>query len=331
MKVRWMLGGVAIAFAGIAGAVAVSRKDPEFVDSAPSPLGTPSVAPPSPAPVTSQRVRPAPPREVPEKMHRAFDEATVFELLALNPWVPPLDQDAEHAVVVDAGTRLPRDEFHGFVILGRKTITDPATRARLIDALEAGIRDSDGTRAGCFAPRHALRVSGRGGTSDFVICFECLQIAMSFSDGNHSMILVSRSPRDVFNQALRDAGLPIAPETPPSPEEKVTILVAARAGIGPASGADGVAHPEATIAKIRWKFRACLTKALASDPKAGGTFELTFDIDASGATTSTSVSPTAAGPASLADCIASAGRNLKFEPPAGGATSITAKIVLKAR
>ena len=61
--------------------------------------------------------------------------------------------------------------------------------------------------AGCFNPRHGIRLIGGGETTDLVICFECLQVQV-FVDGRRpGGFLTSASPQPAFDQVLLAAGI----------------------------------------------------------------------------------------------------------------------------
>ncbi len=91
--------------------------------------------------------------------------------------------------------------FHRYPILGRVEMTSPEETASLFGALSKGIRESSGSVAGCFEPRHGIRVVSSKATNDFVICFTCLQVeAYGFDGGQH--FLTSSSPGPVFNGIL---------------------------------------------------------------------------------------------------------------------------------
>ena len=90
-------------------------------------------------------------------------------------------------------------------------VTDKSAQRRLIEGLERAAPVDRHRMRKCFEPRHGIRLARVGETTDLVICFECLEIHMYSEDGTRSVFLMTRSPAAVFNQALRDAGLPIAP------------------------------------------------------------------------------------------------------------------------
>lgn len=91
--------------------------------------------------------------------------------------------------------------FHGFTILGKGEITAPDDKRILVQAFAKGIRDSKGTSANCFNPRHGLRVSIEAATYDFVICFECMSVMCHGFNGDQE-ILVTGGPAERF-EALR--------------------------------------------------------------------------------------------------------------------------------
>jgi hypothetical protein len=69
---------------------------------------------------------------------------------------------------------------------------------------------NDGRVAACFNPRHGIRASREGKTIDLVICFECLQVYVYAEEGRQGSFLTTSSPQPVFDQVLREAGVPLA-------------------------------------------------------------------------------------------------------------------------
>jgi len=134
-------------------------------------------------------------RGIPSVVATAMRDADSFELLSLDP-----KQDRH-----DAG-------FHRFKVLGRTTLTDPSTRKRIYRSLQSGARWNLPFAAMCFTPRHGLRVIADGRTFDLVICFECSQVKVWQDDTFMTRFIVGQSPEPAFDQALRDAGLPLAPK-----------------------------------------------------------------------------------------------------------------------
>jgi hypothetical protein len=132
--------------------------------------------------------------KVPEHLLTLLEKAERFELLSLNP-----ERAKEKAV----------DDFHGYKVLGKTTVTDAAVRKKLVAALKKGVEDNDGAAAGCFNPRHGIRVTRDGKTADFVICFECLFVQVHVGGKLEKGLRTTDSPRDTFDGVLKDAKVPL--------------------------------------------------------------------------------------------------------------------------
>lgn len=102
------------------------------------------------------------------------------------------------------------EEFHGYPVLGKLEITDADKRREIIDALKQGLDQKDVKPAACFWPRHAIRTIESGQTTDYVICFECYQLAIHKGTERHGKP-VSREPMALFNKHLTEAKIPLAP------------------------------------------------------------------------------------------------------------------------
>lgn len=128
---------------------------------------------------------------MPSVAWQALNDADRYELLSLRPypWKPG---------------------FYRHEVLGSTLITDAKTRDRLNRALQRGARESDGTEMSCFNPRHGIRVTHAGVTTDFVICFECRQVEVWRGDKKIAFFLTSESPQPAFDDVLRNAGVPLA-------------------------------------------------------------------------------------------------------------------------
>lgn len=104
------------------------------------------------------------------------------------------------------------DSYHGFQILGRTTIDDAATKARLIDALKVGASERNLPPATGFEPRHAIRITRPDLTTDFLLGFSTSQVQIYENDQEKNGFLVSPAPRAAFDDMLRAKG--IAPSAP---------------------------------------------------------------------------------------------------------------------
>lgn len=133
--------------------------------------------------------------DIPSPTLQALQNAEHYELLSLNP---------SREEVKDA------DDFHGWRVLGRTTVDDAATRKRLTDALRAGARANDGMVAACFNPRHGIRVTRSGTTTDLVICFECMSVKVFGADQAGVQFLTTADPQPTFDDVLGKAGVKLA-------------------------------------------------------------------------------------------------------------------------
>ena len=133
-------------------------------------------------------------KDIPPAPLAALRSAETFELLAIDPLLTSVNESAP--------------QFHGHDILGHTSVTDPTTRTRLIEALRTAARQSDGSVASCFNPRHAIRVTHAGVTTDFLICFECRQVEV-FTDSAGSTstdrFLIDNSAQPTFDAVLKSA------------------------------------------------------------------------------------------------------------------------------
>jgi hypothetical protein len=132
---------------------------------------------------------------IPGKSKAILERADEFQLLSLEPRF-------------QRGSK--PDDFHGYKVLGAMPIRDAKTRKRFVAAFEKGITQNDGVIAACFNPRHGIIVTRNGQQADFVICFECFQFQVYGVD--HGTFSIGDSPRELFNQALRDAQIPLTKE-----------------------------------------------------------------------------------------------------------------------
>jgi hypothetical protein len=126
--------------------------------------------------------------ELPGCVREAFARASTLELYSLDP-------SKKHA---------EGRGFHDWEVLG--TITLEGAQAKVArEAIEKGVRDSDGTGAKCFRPRHGLRA----GAVEMVICFECFHVYV-FHGRDRAFCNTTESPASVLNGLLGAAGIPLA-------------------------------------------------------------------------------------------------------------------------
>jgi len=133
---------------------------------------------------------------LPRVASTALSGAEQYTLLSIDPRRPE---------------QLAGDEFHGFRVLGQTSVSDPAVRGRLNAALRSGVKVSLQSRKRCFNPRHGIRVTSGGVTTDLLICFEC-ELGVVFRDRERvaEWETTGRSPQAVFDEVLGEAGVPLA-------------------------------------------------------------------------------------------------------------------------
>lgn len=135
---------------------------------------------------------------IPVRARTMLDRPEKFELLSLDP-KPPKEK--------------PEDDFHGWVVLGKTEISQPATRRKVVNALKQSAEEADGTFAGCFNPRHGIRVKHAGKSVDFVICFECRMTLIYFdgeSEDKETGFQTTRTAQPEFDDVFRAAKVPLA-------------------------------------------------------------------------------------------------------------------------
>lgn len=69
----------------------------------------------------------------------------------------------------------------------------------------------------CFHPRHGIHLTRADQVTDLVICFECNQVKVFVDAQSSEGFFTTSSPHEVFDNALKEAGLPVA-ELPEDPD-----------------------------------------------------------------------------------------------------------------
>ena len=164
---------------------------------------------------------------------RPFLEAKVWTVLSLDPdpWIegtndpfstpapPPGSKEPPPPTIEPKRKVTPDKEFHDYPILGQHTLTvTPEVRLIITDLDRAG-QSWFGGVAGCYMPRHGIRVIEGGKNYDLQICYECFT-AILFVDSkqvgaiyfasaaNHT----STAPNaNALNAIFRKAGVKLPP------------------------------------------------------------------------------------------------------------------------
>lgn len=132
--------------------------------------------------------------KLPDDARDVLMKAGQLELLSLHP---------------ESEKEKTKDGFHGYKVLG-KTSPKDAARKELVQAFLKGM-DGKIDAKKCFEPRHGIRATHDGKTVELVICFECsLFYVYTGSAERGQLLLVGRTPEPLFDNLLKDAGIPKA-------------------------------------------------------------------------------------------------------------------------
>ena len=128
---------------------------------------------------------------IPDEFKKALEKAQTLTLFSLDPSAPLEKGDPD---------------FHGWKVLGKTELKKEAL-TKVVAAFKKGVEEADQkVAAGCFRPRHGIRVQLDGKSYDFVICFECVQVLIYGGKAKENAgFHVSKSPSDVFNKSLTEA------------------------------------------------------------------------------------------------------------------------------
>jgi hypothetical protein len=105
--------------------------------------------------------------------------------------------------------------LHDYPVLGWVEVIDPDQRREVMAAVKGAIRNAPLRRSACFFPRHVLRVTTGGKTTDLVICFQCENYQVRNPDGSrreNPFGLIARDGQPLLDRILTDAGVALAPK-----------------------------------------------------------------------------------------------------------------------
>ena len=131
--------------------------------------------------------------DVPEAVSTALKGDCEVELYSLNP---------ERLDVA------PESSFHGWEVLGSAKLDDDEAR-EIVEGFKSGLASAPDYVAGCYNPRHGLRISGREEVVDLVICFQCVQIYVYVGEERIANLSTSASPRQLFDKIVAEHRLPM--------------------------------------------------------------------------------------------------------------------------
>lgn len=110
--------------------------------------------------------------------------------------------------------------IHGFKIVSETTFeaSDLADRQKLVGAFYAAVQASNGQRAKCFVPRHAIRAAQGSDLVEMVICFECYATRIYFNGELVETVSQTKYARDIFNTIAAAHGLKVHGQPQPKSE-----------------------------------------------------------------------------------------------------------------
>lgn len=133
---------------------------------------------------------------IPTDADAALESPHHFELISLQP----TQDESENG-------------FHGWQVLGKTIVERSETRRDLVAAFRKGVQENKGIAAGCFQPRHAIRVVRGETTIDFVICFECMNVGVFEGTKRGNGFHTTSSPQPLFDEVLTAADVTLAPKS----------------------------------------------------------------------------------------------------------------------
>ena len=117
-----------------------------------------------------------------------------------DPFAPPEEKKKKEA------SQPVLETLHEYKILGHTRLVDAADRKTAVASILDSMRTWNGAVAGCFHPRHALRVTHQNVVFDFVICFECQTIRLYRGAESHGYVNITGKP-DKLDELLKKAGI----------------------------------------------------------------------------------------------------------------------------
>ncbi|MEO8205486.1 MAG: hypothetical protein ABI615_04845 [Chthoniobacterales bacterium] len=102
-------------------------------------------------------------------------------------------------------------DFHGFGIVGQAPITKAGDKRILLDTLAIGIDNGRGAGHVCFKPRHGLRVTFNGQTTDYVICLQCERMKV-YTNGKVQSVRIANTPAPIYYGMLPKYNIPAPPK-----------------------------------------------------------------------------------------------------------------------
>lgn len=100
--------------------------------------------------------------------------------------------------------------FHNFKVLGSITVTSTEAKVVITEFLRAIESYNNGPVAGCFNPRHGLRLEVNGLNYDFLLCYQCAQMLAIDSKGNEAWFELGREKNSILDELLKKRKIPLS-------------------------------------------------------------------------------------------------------------------------
>ena len=142
--------------------------------------------------------------ELPREAKRILDRAEKLELILIEPSGGRYHPNIEYKLN-------SQDRYYGYEVLG-KAVVSGARAKELRRALYSGVAAiRAGESAMCFSPRHGLRATHKGRTTELLICFQCMNLSTYTADGQRHppMTAIARGAQPVFNRLLSEGGVSV--------------------------------------------------------------------------------------------------------------------------
>ena len=97
-----------------------------------------------------------------------------------------------------------------YPILAEASVDNREEIDLLAISLTEGIRNAPAIYMLCFTPRHAIRYTLNGRTTEFLICFECFKVQI-IENGESTEFKVTRVPETIWDRVFAKYNLPKAP------------------------------------------------------------------------------------------------------------------------
>ncbi len=147
----------------------------------------------------------------PSSVQAQFKDSEEMTVYSLEGGFATLPKAGETRPREQAASDPSEERLHGWKVLGKTPITDLRTRLQIGNAMRAGANSHDRSVVISFDPVHAIRIRSKNKVTDLMISFECGQVKVFENDQLQDSFFISKTPRPMLNEILRDANVPLSP------------------------------------------------------------------------------------------------------------------------